>query len=98
MARKSGSSIGVLIAGALAGVVGALLLAPKAGKDTRDLVRRKATNTLASCGRSCSGAKATLTIQTPADRLISLARLNNTASRRAPQADAPGLPLQITTP
>jgi gas vesicle protein len=41
MARKSGSSIGVLIAGALAGVVGALLLAPKAGKDTRDLVRRK---------------------------------------------------------
>jgi gas vesicle protein len=41
MPRKSGSSIGVLIAGALAGVVGALLLAPKAGKDTRDLVRRK---------------------------------------------------------
>jgi gas vesicle protein len=41
MARKSGSSIGVLIAGALAGVVGALLLAPKAGNDTRDLVRRK---------------------------------------------------------
>jgi gas vesicle protein len=30
-----------LIAGALAGAVGALLLAPKAGKDTRDLVRRK---------------------------------------------------------
>jgi gas vesicle protein len=30
-----------LIAGTLAGVVGALLLAPKAGKDTRDLVRRK---------------------------------------------------------
>jgi gas vesicle protein len=41
MPRKSGSSIGVLVAGALAGVVGALLLAPKAGKDTRDLVRRK---------------------------------------------------------
>lgn len=41
MPRKSGSSIGVLIAGALAGVVGALLLAPKAGKDTRDLVRKK---------------------------------------------------------
>ena len=30
-----------LIAGTLAGVVGALLLAPKAGKDTRDLVSRK---------------------------------------------------------
>jgi gas vesicle protein len=30
-----------LIVGALAGVVGALLLAPKAGKDTRDLVSRK---------------------------------------------------------
>jgi gas vesicle protein len=41
MPRKSGSSIGVLVAGALAGVVGALLLAPKAGKDSRDLVRRK---------------------------------------------------------
>ncbi len=41
MPGKRGSSIGVLIAGALAGVVGALLLAPKAGKDTRDLVRRK---------------------------------------------------------
>jgi gas vesicle protein len=32
-----------LIAGTLAGVVGALLLAPKAGKDTRDLVRRKSS-------------------------------------------------------
>jgi gas vesicle protein len=41
MPEKRGTSIGVLIAGALAGVVGALLLAPKAGKDTRDLVRRK---------------------------------------------------------
>ena len=41
MPRKGGSSIGVLITGALAGVVGALLFAPKAGKDTRDLVSRK---------------------------------------------------------
>ena len=41
MARKGGWSIGVLIAGVAAGVVGALLLAPKAGKDTRDLVKRK---------------------------------------------------------
>jgi gas vesicle protein len=41
MPRKGGFSIGVLVAGALAGVVGALLLAPKAGKDARDLVSRK---------------------------------------------------------
>jgi gas vesicle protein len=41
MARKGGWSIGVLIAGVVAGAVGALLLAPKASKDTRDLVKRK---------------------------------------------------------
>ena len=37
-----------LIAGTLDGVVGALLLAPKAGKDTRDLVRRKGSESFST--------------------------------------------------
>ena len=43
MARKRGAGalVGGLIAGAVAGAVAALMLAPKAGKETRDLVKTK---------------------------------------------------------
>jgi gas vesicle protein len=43
MARKSGAGalIGGLITGIIAGTVAALLLAPKAGRQTRDLLKEK---------------------------------------------------------
>ena len=43
MARKGGvgALVGGLIAGVVAGVVAALLLAPKAGRETRDLLKEK---------------------------------------------------------
>jgi gas vesicle protein len=43
MARKRGAGtlVGGLIAGVVAGAVAALLLAPKAGRETRDLLKEK---------------------------------------------------------
>ena len=43
MARKRGAGtlVGGLVAGVVAGAVAALLLAPKAGRETRDLIREK---------------------------------------------------------
>ncbi|HZA21510.1 MAG TPA: YtxH domain-containing protein [Dehalococcoidia bacterium] len=39
--RGAGALLGGLIAGAIAGTVAALLLAPKAGRETRDLIKEK---------------------------------------------------------
>jgi gas vesicle protein len=39
--RGAGALIGGLIAGIVAGTVTALLLAPKAGRETRDLIKEK---------------------------------------------------------
>lgn len=39
--RGAGALVGGLIAGVVAGAVAALLLAPKAGRETRDLIKEK---------------------------------------------------------
>ncbi|MFO7535502.1 MAG: YtxH domain-containing protein [Kiritimatiellia bacterium] len=58
--NNSGTSVAAFLAGALAGAGIALLLAPKSGKDTRDLIARRADDLKDRAEQALSDAKSML--------------------------------------